>query len=276
MLNLLRLTSFVSLVFVLMATTACQSQTQTISKSEIRRTMPNSNYQYSSLTVQETRQVGHVSHTPVNYGTAQNYTSGSYQQDHHNHSHEYWDTTDIPNYDDWLTTHDYYRYQINEYKDYLTRQLGASNVPPMSQLLRTARSWQKCGAQPYQVPPRYLWANMVPTLKLYATLKQQGIVPHSAIIRSVYRNYSLNRCAGGASASKHLENSAIDIYVPGTENNRWAITNLQEGLCQFWLYHGQAHNFGLGLYATEAIHMDTSNYRKWGAHHTSSSSSCRF
>ena len=51
---------------------------------------------------------------------------------------------------------------------------------------------------------------------------------------------------------------------------------MQDGLCQFWQYQGKEHNFGLGLYATGAIHLDTDGYRKWGFNHASSSSSCRY
>lgn len=285
--NLFRGTSLTCVISVFLFMTACQTQSQTLSDSEVRKTIPNTNQQYTVLRTQETRvsAAGSSSkgggQSQAYYGTSQNYASNGYygygNSGHsHVHSHEHWEPSVIPDYDTWLQSHSYYDNQINEYKDYLTRQLGRSNVPPMGQLLRTARSWQKCGAQPYEVPPRYLWANMVPTLKLYATLKKQGVLPSNTIIRSVYRNYGLNRCAGGARSSKHLENSAIDIYVPGSENDSWMVDDLQEKLCQFWLYQGEKHNFGLGLYATEAIHLDTGKHRKWGTHYTPSYSVCRY
>ncbi|MFZ2553944.1 MAG: peptidase M15A, partial [Psychrobacter urativorans] len=37
-----------------------------------------------------------------------------------------------------------------------------------------------------------------------------------------------------------------------------------------------AYNFGLGLYSTGAIHLDTEGYRKWGFQHASSASACRY
>ena len=150
------------------------------------------------------------------------------------------------------------------------------NVPPLSQLLKTARSWHQCGYQPYELPPQELWANIVPTLRLYSELKNQGVLPASSEIRSVYRNPGLNRCAGGASSSKHMNASAIDIWVPEYQDDLWRLSTMQDGLCQFWQYQGEAHQFGLGLYATGAIHLDTDGYRKWGFHHASSSSSCRY
>ncbi len=36
-------------------------------------------------------------------------------------------------------------------------------------------------------------------------------------------------------------------------------------LCQFWAQHGQSFKYwGLGLYSTGQIHIDTQGYRTWG------------
>ena len=199
------------------------------------------------------------------------------------HNHNGYGTTDN-NYNDaasmdfnvWLNSNSYRAKQVAEYQRYLSSRVGAQNVPPLSQLLTTARSWNKCGYEPYQLPPQELWANIVPTLRLYSNLKQQGILPASSEIRSVYRNPGLNDCAGGADSSKHMNASAMDIWVPDYEDNLWRRSTLQDGLCQFWQYQGNAHNFGLGLYATGAIHLDTDGYRKWGFNHASSDSPCRY
>lgn len=199
------------------------------------------------------------------------------------HNHDGYGTTDN-NYNDaasmdfnvWLNSNSYRAKQVAEYQRYLSSRVGAQNVPPLSQLLTTARSWNKCGYEPYQLPPQELWANIVPTLRLYSDLKQQGILPASSEIRSVYRNPGLNDCAGGADSSKHMNASAMDIWVPDYEDNLWRRSTLQDGLCQFWQYQGNAHNFGLGLYATGAIHLDTDGYRKWGFNHASSDSPCRY
>ncbi|CAM4066659.1 D-Ala-D-Ala carboxypeptidase family metallohydrolase [Psychrobacter arenosus] len=176
----------------------------------------------------------------------------------------------------WLNAYPYRAQQVADYRRYLSQRVGAANVPPMDQLLTTARSWATCGYEPYQLPPQYLWQNMVPTLKLYATLKQQGLLPASTEIRSVYRSPDLNQCAGGANASKHMSAGAIDIWVPEYENSPWQRSNVQDVLCDFWLYQGVAYDFGLGLYSTGAIHLDTQGYRKWGSNHSSTSSPCRY
>ncbi|MBE0407062.1 D-Ala-D-Ala carboxypeptidase family metallohydrolase [Psychrobacter sp. AOP22-C1-22] len=180
------------------------------------------------------------------------------------------------NFNAWLNSNSYRARQVNDYKRYLGSRVGAQNVPPLSQLLTTARSWSKCGYEPYQLPPQELWANIVPTLRLYSELKSQGVLPASTEIRSVYRSPGLNDCAGGASASKHMTAGAMDIWVPDYEGSPWQLSTMQDGLCQFWQYQGQSHDFGLGLYSTGAIHLDTEGYRKWGFNHASSSSSCRY
>ena len=176
----------------------------------------------------------------------------------------------------WLNSNSYRAEQVANFQRYLNSRVGARNVPPLSQLLTTARSWDKCGYEPYQLPPQELWSNIVPTLQLYGQLKNQGILPASTEIRSVYRSPGLNDCAGGASSSKHMTAGAIDIWVPQYEGNSWQLSSMQDRLCEFWQYQGQSYNFGLGLYSTGAIHLDTDGYRKWGFNHASSGSPCRY
>ncbi|WP_201536130.1 D-Ala-D-Ala carboxypeptidase family metallohydrolase [Psychrobacter immobilis] len=226
----------------------------------------------ASVSIKENKQVSITRRAPIykttdsnnRYNTANN-TYNSTNNDSNN-----------MDFNAWLNSNSYRAKQVGEYQRYLASRIGAQNVPPLSQLLTTARSWNECGYEPYQLPPQELWPNVVPTLRLYNDLKQQGVLPASSEIRSVYRSPGLNDCAGGAASSKHMNGSAIDIWVPEYEDNLWQRSTLQDGLCQFWQYQGQSHNFGLGLYATGAIHLDTDGYRKWGFNHASSSSSCRY
>lgn len=199
-------------------------------------------------------------------------------QHHHGHNHQHYSfgvAINTPTFEEWLNASSYNQQNVKAYRAYLSQHLGASNVPPMDQLLTTARSWSKCSASQYAVPPKQLWKNMVPTLRLYAKLKQTGTVPYDAKIRSVYRNPKLNACADGAHDSKHKMNAAIDIWVPRYEGSHQKINKMKEDLCSFWLYQGQSHNFGLGLYGTGAIHLDTQGYRKWGKEYSPSYSLCQ-
>lgn len=210
----------------------------------------------------------------VNRADAKNSSTYSTTNNHYGSVHpKSLQTTD---FNSWLNSIRFRAQEVANYKRYLSSQLGAQNVPPLEQLLTTARSWDKCGYEPYQLPPQELWSNIVPTLRLYSALKNQGVLPPTTEIRSVYRSPGLNRCAGGASSSKHMTASAIDIWVPEYQDNFWLLSKMQDGLCQFWQYQGQSHRLGLGLYSTGAVHLDTQGYRKWGFNHATSSSSCRY
>ena len=226
----------------------------------------------ASLSIEENKRVNVNQRRPT-YNTT--YRNNSYSTANNTYNRAYNDFTSM-DFNAWLNSNSYRAQQVAEYQRYLSSRVGAQNVPPLSQLLTTARSWDKCGYEPYQLPPRELWANIVPTLHLYSELKNQGILPLSTEIRSVYRSPGLNECAGGADSSKHMNASAMDIWVPEYEDNLWRLSTMQDGLCQFWQYQGKPYNFGLGLYATGAIHLDTDGYRKWGFNHASSSSSCRY
>ena len=226
----------------------------------------------ASISIEESKRVSINRRQPI-YNTT--YSNNSYSTASNTYNSAYNDFTSM-DFNAWLNSNSYRARQVAEYQSYLSSRVGARNVPPLSQLLTTARSWQKCGYEPYQLPPQELWSNIVPTLHLYSELKNQGILPPSTEIRSVYRSPGLNDCAGGADGSKHMNASAIDVWVPEYEDNLWRLSTMQDGLCQFWQYQGQAYNFGLGLYSTGAIHLDTDGYRKWGFNHASSSSSCRY
>ncbi|MEZ7502796.1 D-Ala-D-Ala carboxypeptidase family metallohydrolase [Psychrobacter sp. Arc29] len=226
----------------------------------------------ASLSIEENKRVNVNQRRPT-YNTT--YRNNSYSTANNTYNSANNDLTSM-DFNAWLDSNSYRARQVAEYQRYLSARVGAQNVPPLSQLLTTARSWDKCGYEPYQLPPQELWANIVPTLRLYSELKNQGVLPLSTEIRSVYRSPGLNDCAGGAGSSKHMNASAMDIWVPEYEDNLWRLSTMQDGLCQFWQYQGQSYNFGLGLYATGAIHLDTDGYRKWGFNHASSSSSCRY
>lgn len=173
-------------------------------------------------------------------------------------------------YQAWLAQYPYRKQRVAEYQRYLASQAGY--VPPMEQMLRSARSWQKCGFEPYEVPPENYWAEMVPTLKLVKLFKDQGVFTAPFRIVSVYRNPELNRCAKGSQGSKHLMNAAVDIRVDYTDEFQRSQTEFD--LCEFWNTQGDRYNFGLGLYKSGTIHIDTQGYRRWGSSHGSSSSPC--
>jgi hypothetical protein len=76
---------------------------------------------------------------------------------------------------------------------------------------------------------------------------------------SVYRNPSLNVCAGGAPASAHMLYSAVDL-VPLKPIDR---ITLMRSLCGAHSQHGERYGVGLGFYAYLRFHIDSTKYRRW-------------
>ena len=166
--------------------------------------------------------------------------------------------------------------RVKEYEKYL-QDNRVTRVAPTHQILRSARSWQQCGRDPYSVPSPELWDNALPTLKILQYLVDTQVL-RDFEITSVYRDYSLNLCAGGAAGSKHVYNSAIDFRlgpVSGhTTTDYLRIEDTKRKLCDFWYQYGQTLNMGLGVYASGQIHIDTQGYRSWGPDLTRNSSIC--
>jgi Peptidase M15 len=135
-------------------------------------------------------------------------------------------------------------------------QQGLVEVLPLRQLLRSASSWQSCGAAPWALPPAAQWPALVSVLRLVQALRAAGAI--GAIeVHSGYRDAALNGCAGGAARSAHLLGFAID-FTPADGRD------LAAGLCAFWREQGRDWRMGLGRYPTGRIHIDTAGFRAWG------------
>ena len=181
----------------------------------------------------------------------------------------------ITPYRDWLA-HDGHAAEVAAYIRFLAGE-GVAGGVPMEHLLRTSRSWHRCGHAAYAVPPRELWPRMVPTLRLIAQIEAETGLSLDAA-RSGWRAEAVNRCAGGAARSRHRENVALDIDLPPQEPARPGHTASSdialERLCGFWRRHGQAEAMGLGFYTPTRIHIDTAGYRTWGSDHHRGTSLC--
>lgn len=163
---------------------------------------------------------------------------------------------DEPGYRSWYLGAPERAGQVKAFNDYLvSAQVGG--ILPTWQLLRTATSWKECGAQPFEVPPTTEWPHMVQTLRYVRDYVIPAVGPVEAV--SVYRNPSLNVCAGGAPESAHREDSAIDM-VPLQPIDR---VTLMRKLCGNHSQHGAAYNAGLGFYAFLRFHVDSTKYRRW-------------
>jgi uncharacterized protein YcbK (DUF882 family) len=154
---------------------------------------------------------------------------------------------------------------VRAYQQYLDAQ-GLGRVAPMPSLLRSARSWRECRASEFALPPKALWPNVIPTLRVLRDLHQAGLVD-PGMAASGYRDAELNRCAGGAARSRHVSNNALDFDLADSADN---VTRL----CEYWRTQGPALKLGLGFYTDTRIHLDTSGFRTWGSDHTRRTSLC--
>lgn len=163
---------------------------------------------------------------------------------------------DEPGYRSWYLAAPERAVQVKGFNDYLTSSRVAGILPTW-QLLRTATSWQECGAQPFEVPPPDQWPHIVNTLRYIHDYVVPAIGPVEAV--SVYRNPQLNQCAGGAPESAHKLDSAIDM-VPLRPIDR---VTLMRTLCGDHTQHGGPYNAGLGFYAFVRFHVDSTKFRRW-------------
>ncbi len=165
---------------------------------------------------------------------------------------------DEPGYRNWYMASPRHQYAVTSFNNYLTTY-GVGGIVPTWQLLRTASSWQRCGAQPYEVPPVAEWPNVVQTLRYVRDYVIPAVGPVEPV--SAYRNPHLNVCAGGAPESAHKHYSAIDL-VPLRPTTR---EDLMRTLCAVHARRGLPYGVGLGFYAFLRFHVDTTKYRRWGA-----------
>lgn len=164
---------------------------------------------------------------------------------------------DEPGYRGWVTSAPYRSMYVRAFNDYLTAH-GVGGVAPTWQLLRTATDWQRCGNQPFEVPPTTAWPNIVAALRFVGAFIEPVIGPVEPV--SVYRNPYLNVCAGGARTSTHLTAGAVDM-VPLRPISREA---LMLALCRIQLDKGGWNSIGLGFYKGLRFHIDSKKAREWG------------
>ena len=146
---------------------------------------------------------------------------------------------------------------------------GVGQVFPLYQLLRSDTRWQRCGGEPFTVPPKALWPNIVPTLRVVRDSVVPRIGPVEAL--SVFRTPKINNCIKGASKSVHMQFQAIDMKpIQSIERDIFV-----RSLCKLYRSDGIALNMGLGVYKGSRFHIDAAGYRSWGSDHRAASSPCR-
>jgi hypothetical protein len=164
---------------------------------------------------------------------------------------------DEPGYRNWYMAAQWHPSAVKSFNDYLTTYQVAGIVPTW-QLLRTASDWQKCGAQPFEVPPPANWPNLVQALRYI----RDEVIPTLGPVEpvSVYRNALLNQCAHGATESAHRFMQAVDL-VPLRPTTRDAMI---QRLCAIHARTGEPYGVGLGFYVGLRFHVDSRKFRTWG------------
>ena len=174
---------------------------------------------------------------------------------------------DEPGYRNWYIAAPWHAAGVKAFHDYLAAW-GVAGIVPTWQLLRTATDWQKCGAQPFEIPPTSAWPNIVQTLRFIRERVIPAVGPVEPV--SVYRNPGLNACAGGAMESAHRYAQAIDL-VPLHPTTREALIR---DLCAIHAKGGEPYGVGLGFYAFLRFHIDSRKFRKWGYADTPEADAC--
>lgn len=99
-------------------------------------------------------------------------------------------------------------------------------------------------------PPRSIWPNIVPTLRILDDLRDHFGKPLE--LSSTYRSPSYNKAIDGASKSQHVEFKAVDFTVSGVSPSKVFST------LKSWQSSGKIKG-GIGKYNT-FTHFDTRSY----------------
>ena len=187
------------------------------------------------------------------------------------------DPTSQTAFNDWLREDAARQAEYAAFDTYL-RERGVAEIVPPWQLTRIdAHYAQRCDLPVFRIPPRGLWPNVVPALRLVRDHVKPAV--GEVAVLSSYRTPELNVCARGASRSNHLTFHALDLV---TQARRGGSEFYQE-LCAMQDRAGPGSRMGLGAYfdpnapnyAGGRFHIDARGYRSWGRSYSSASSPCR-
>ncbi|MBM9498877.1 peptidase M15 [Leptospira sp. 201903071] len=128
------------------------------------------------------------------------------------------------------------------------------NVVPIEQLLRQGTDWRQTQSQPFAIPPRTVWPNILPTLRVIRDLILPEIGPVTVV--SGFREADYNDKAGGTKSSRHLLFSALDM-IPDQEIDH---IHLKNRLLILWQKEGTNQRIGLESYSRNRFHIDTNGF----------------
>lgn len=180
-------------------------------------------------------------------------------------------------FDAWLAADPVRAAQFAAFDAFLARENMSGIVPTWTLLRADAKRTPQCRADPFVLPPRRLWPNILPALRL---VRDKAIpVVGRVEVASAYRDPTLNACSRGARGSRHLSFSALDL-LPLDQPD--VVTSFRK-LCAAWRRAGPASRWGLGGYLdldrpqhnrAGRFHVDGTGWRTWGFSYTRTSSIC--
>jgi hypothetical protein len=168
----------------------------------------------------------------------------------------------------WIAGSGANRDDVTAFGRFLAAQ-GVGSIVPLWELTRTSSSWEECGAEPFEAPPRDKWEHIVTTLKFV----RDDVIPAVGQVEVVsgYRNAKLNACSDGAPRSAHREFFALDLTPVNAAVDR---AEMIRSVCRAHARDGASYNAGLGFYTGRRFHVDSNGFRKWGANGKGATSPC--
>lgn len=133
---------------------------------------------------------------------------------------------------------------VLRYANYI-KGLRLKNITPYMVL---APHFKTRGRTKNSIPPRHLWKNIAPTLRVIDSISSRLRKPVKELL-SIYRSPRYNRAVRGSKRSWHMRNFAIDVKFSGASS--WQVTKTARRLRTAGKFSG-----GVGHYST-FTHVDT-------------------
>lgn len=180
-------------------------------------------------------------------------------------------------FDAWLAAEPDRAREFSDFETFIAREGFADLLPAWTLLRANANKSERCNVDPFVLPPRALWPNILPALQLVRDKVIPAIGP--VAVASAFRDPTLNACSRGATQSRHLTFHALDLVPvmqpPAPEHFA--------KLCTVWRTAGRGSRWGLGAYHDPAkpeqntigrFHVDGTGWRTWGFSYGRASSAC--
>lgn len=180
-------------------------------------------------------------------------------------------------FETWLAASPGRATEFAAFEAFIARAGHADLLPAWTILRANANKSARCNAEPFALPPRQFWPNILPALRLVRDNVVPAIGP--VAVASAFRDPALNTCSRGASQSRHLSFHALDLIPLDQPDAPASFAKL----CAAWRAAGSGSRWGLGAYHDPMrpdqnpigrFHVDGTGWRSWGFDYTRASSVC--